>query len=73
VSAIPEGKVSKGDRERARDGRAACAEVVCRRELKLGGDIPELFMWHFDQLGLTDLTDQTEGDRRYIVFMDTHS
>jgi hypothetical protein len=38
-----------------------------------GAQIPELREWQFDQFGLTDMTGQSAGDRRYLVFLDMHS
>jgi hypothetical protein len=43
------------------------------KSLESGGEIPEFFSWQFDHNGLTDLTAQSEGVQRYIVFLDTHS
>jgi hypothetical protein len=42
-----------------------------RRETR--SDIPEVYEWQFDQDGLTDLIGQSEGARRYLVFLDMHS
>jgi hypothetical protein len=35
-------------------------------------DIPEHYSWQFDEFGLTDLTGESEGARRYIILLDTH-
>jgi hypothetical protein len=35
--------------------------------------IPEFYRWQFDQFGLTDMTDHTQGAKRYLVFLDMHS
>ena len=43
----------------------------CAREY--GEGIPELYEWQFDYFGLTDMTGQSEGVRRYLVFLDMHS
>ena len=47
--------------------------MECRKGLKRGMPIPELCEWQFDEFGLTDLTGQSEGARRYLVFLDMHS
>ena len=44
-----------------------------RAALKAGEEIPQFYDWQFDQEGLTDLTDQSEGISRYLVFLDMHS
>ena len=38
-----------------------------------GREIPELYAGQFDEDGLTDLTEQSEGARRYLVYLDMHS
>jgi hypothetical protein len=36
--------------------------------------IPEFYRWQFDEHGgLTDMTEDTEGSKRYLVFLDMHS
>jgi hypothetical protein len=35
--------------------------------------IPEFYEWEFDECGLTDLTDNSEGTQRYLVMIDMHS
>lgn len=35
--------------------------------------IPEFYPWQFDEFGLTDMTENTEGAKRYLVFLDMHS
>lgn len=37
------------------------------------GGIPEFYAWQFDEFGLTDMTENTEGAKRYLVFLDMHS
>lgn len=44
-----------------------------RRAREQGEAIPQYYDWQFDQFGLTDLTDMSEGARRYLVFLDMHS
>lgn len=44
-----------------------------RAAIEAGTDIPEFYEWQFDQVGLTDLTSQSEGSKRYLVFLDMHS
>ena len=50
--------------EQILDARGALADAV---------DIPEFYRWDFEQFGLTDMTENTEGARRYLVFFDMHS
>ena len=38
-----------------------------------GAEISQLREWQFDEFGLTDLTSQSAGARRYLVFIDMHS
>jgi hypothetical protein len=38
-----------------------------------GAEIPEFYDWQLDRFGLTDLTEDSEGARRYLVFLDMHS
>jgi hypothetical protein len=56
-----------------RDLKHLEARVESRRARALGEDIPQFFEWQFDQTGLTDMTGQSEGARRYLVFLDMHS
>jgi hypothetical protein len=44
-----------------------------RNAARHGEEIPELFSWQFDEFGLTDMTEDSEGARRYLVFLDMHS
>jgi len=44
-----------------------------RRALAHAGGIPEFYRWQFDHEGLTDMTPNTEGAKRYLVFLDMHS
>jgi hypothetical protein len=44
-----------------------------RNAIKHGEEIPQFYDWQFDQFGLTDMTEQSEGARRYLVFLDMHS
>jgi hypothetical protein len=44
-----------------------------RKGLKHGTEIPEFYEWQFDHFGLTDMTEDSEGARRYLVFLDMHS
>ena len=34
---------------------------------------PQFYDWQFDHFGLTDMTEQSVGARRYLVFLDMHS
>jgi hypothetical protein len=43
------------------------------RARKQGEAIPQFYDWQFDQFGLTDLTEESVGSRRYLVFLDMHS
>lgn len=47
--------------------------IASRRQLKRGEAIPEFYGWQFAQFGLTDLTEHSQGARRYLVFLDMHS
>jgi hypothetical protein len=47
--------------------------IDCRRALKHGEEIPQFYGWQFNEFGLTDLTEDSEGARRYLVFLDMHS
>jgi hypothetical protein len=50
------------------------SEIVhSRNAVKHGEDIPQFYEGQFDHLGLTDMTEQSEGARRYLVFLDMHS
>jgi hypothetical protein len=50
------------------------SEIVhSRKAVKHGEDIPQFYEGQFDHFGLTDLTSQSEGARRYLVFLDMHS
>ncbi len=44
-----------------------------RNAAKQGEEIPQFYDWQFDHFGLTDMTEQSEGARRYLVFLDMHS
>jgi hypothetical protein len=44
-----------------------------RNAVKHGEEIPQFYDWQFDQFGLTDMTEESEGARRYLVFLDMHS
>jgi len=56
-----------------RDLELLSEHVMSRDARKHGKEIPELYEWQFDRDGLTDMTGQTEGSRRYILFLDMHS
>jgi hypothetical protein len=47
--------------------------IASRRQREQGEAIPQFFPWQFDHFGLTDLTESSEGARRYLVFLDMHS
>jgi hypothetical protein len=47
--------------------------VEARRREPSEPGIRELYPWQFDHFGLTDMTEQSEGARRYLVFIDMHS
>jgi len=47
--------------------------IDSRRARKHGEQIPQFYDWQFDHFGLTDLTEQSDGARRYLVFLDMHS
>jgi hypothetical protein len=51
--------------EQMMDGRGALADPEA--------GIPEFYAWSFDEVGLTDMTGNTEGAKRYLVFLDMHS
>jgi hypothetical protein len=44
-----------------------------RRAREQGEAIPQYYDWQFDQFGLTDMTEMSDGCRRYLVFLDMHS
>lgn len=41
--------------------------------LEQGSSLPELYSWEFDEVGFTDLSEEDNDDKRYIVFLDMHS
>lgn len=47
--------------------------IKSRREIEKGFDIPQVHEWHFENFGVTDLTDQSTGAKRYLLFLDMHS
>ena len=49
--------------EQIMDGRGAIASDC----------IPEFYAWQFDEVGLTDMTCNTQGAKRYLVLLDMHS
>jgi hypothetical protein len=50
------------------------SEVIhSRRRQDQGEPIPEFFHWQLDHFGLTDMTEESDGARRYLVFLDMHS
>lgn len=57
----------------AKNVRQLSELVKSRRSRDLGDSAPQFFDWQFDEFGLTDLTETTQGARRYIVFLDMHS
>ena len=49
------------------------SELIAARHLReQGEDIPQFFPWQFDDFGLTDLTEHSEGANRYLVFHDMY-
>ena len=44
-----------------------------RNAVKHGEEIPQFYDWQFNHFGLTDMTEHSEGARRYLVFLDMHS
>jgi hypothetical protein len=44
-----------------------------RAQREVENAIPEFYEWEFDECGLTDLTDNSEGAQRYLVMIDMHS
>lgn len=53
-------------------GRELTHLAVVMRARQRGGSTG-CYSWQFDQFGLTDLTHESEGERRYLVFLDVHS
>jgi hypothetical protein len=50
------------------------SELIDSRRARAQGDaIPQFYDWQFDYFGLTDMTGQSEGARRYLVFLDMYS
>jgi hypothetical protein len=47
--------------------------IDSRRQRAEGAAIPQFFPWQFDHFGLTDMTEDSVGARRYLVFLDMHS
>jgi hypothetical protein len=47
--------------------------IDSRRARDQGEKIPQFYDWQFDQFGLTDMTEMSDGARRYLVFLDMHS
>jgi len=47
--------------------------VNSRRALRQGEAFPEFYRWQLDNFGLTDVTEHSDGARRYLVFLDMHS
>jgi hypothetical protein len=56
-----------------RDLKHLSALIYSRRGRERGDQIPEFYDWQFDTFGLTDMTEDSEGARRYLVFLDMHS
>jgi hypothetical protein len=56
-----------------RDLKHLSALIDSRWALKHGAETPQFHRWQFDEFGLTDLTEDSEGARRYLVFLDMHS
>ena len=44
-----------------------------RNVVKHGEEIPQFYEGRFDHFGLTNMTEQFDGARRYLVFLDMHS
>jgi hypothetical protein len=42
------------------------------RARKQGEAIPQFYDWQFESFGLTDLTEQSDGAKRYLIFLDMH-
>lgn len=49
------------------------ALIDSRRGRERREEIPQFYDWQFDNFGLTDMTEDSEGARRYLVFLDMHS
>ena len=50
------------------------SELIDSHRMREQGEaIPQFFPWQFDHFGLTDLTEHSEGARRYLVLLDMHS
>jgi len=49
------------------------ALMKSKAALDAGKEIPEFYSWQLDNTGLTDLSEQSTGSRRYLVFLDMHS
>jgi hypothetical protein len=47
--------------------------IDSRRARAQGKAIPQFYDWQLDAFGLTDMTEQSAGAGRYIVFLDMHS
>jgi hypothetical protein len=47
--------------------------IESRRARERGDQIPQFYEWELDKFGLTDMTEQSEGAGRYLVFLDMHS
>jgi hypothetical protein len=47
--------------------------IESRRDSQRGEEIPQYYDGQYDEFGLTDLTESSEGTRRYLVFLDMHS
>jgi hypothetical protein len=56
-----------------RDLKHVSELIDARRARERGEDIPQFYEWQFDHFGLTDMTEQSDGARRYLVFLDMHS
>lgn len=48
-------------------------QLESQTHLKAGKPIPSLHEWQLTEMGLTDLTDPSSDEKRYIVFLDMHS
>jgi hypothetical protein len=50
------------------------SELIDSRRARAQGEaIPQFYDWQFDYFGLTDMTEQSEGTMRYLVFLDMNS
>jgi hypothetical protein len=56
-----------------RNARHLSKLLDSRRARTRGEAIPQFYDWQFDQFGLTDLTEMSDGARCYLVFLDMHS